>query len=246
MSAAEARQAAQVIIADVIKGPSPARAPTLQAALDAYLSRSKLRSEAHKNNLRGIFKNYLSDWLPLPLDRITKEMVRERFDKIKTTRETKGKRVEGGSVFMANEAMQLFRTVYNHDEKISDASLPRCPTVAIEFDQPEPKKENFANRLKDWRAAVDALEQPIHRTLYRFLPVTGLRRTEALSLTWGVEGEDLDTVTEGRVYQDFIYLPMTKNGRPFALPLLPEQQAVRDTVRGLSARWRQACEGHAR
>lgn len=53
-------------------------APTLQAALDAYLARPKLRSETHKTGMRQQFVLHLKDWLRLPLDEISKSMVAER------------------------------------------------------------------------------------------------------------------------------------------------------------------------
>lgn len=42
-------------------------APTLEVAMESYLSRPKLRSEAHKHTLRLQFEKHLKDWLKLPL-----------------------------------------------------------------------------------------------------------------------------------------------------------------------------------
>lgn len=43
-------------------------APTLRDAMEAYLARPKLRSEAHRLSLVRQFENHLKDWMGLPLD----------------------------------------------------------------------------------------------------------------------------------------------------------------------------------
>ena len=53
-------------------------APTLKDAMEAYLARPKLRSEAHRAGIRQQFEKHLKDWLALPLDEISKPMVVER------------------------------------------------------------------------------------------------------------------------------------------------------------------------
>ena len=50
-------------------------APTFQVAIEAYLSRPRLRSDIHKLNIRQQFDLHLKDWLRLPLDEISKSMV---------------------------------------------------------------------------------------------------------------------------------------------------------------------------
>ncbi|WP_299085554.1 Arm DNA-binding domain-containing protein, partial [uncultured Ruegeria sp.] len=43
-------------------------APTLGTAMETYLARPKLRSEAHRCGVRQQFELHLKDWLRLPLD----------------------------------------------------------------------------------------------------------------------------------------------------------------------------------
>ena len=49
--------------------------PTLEEAMEVYLARPKLRSEAYMSGLRQQFDNHLKDWLKLPIDEISKSMV---------------------------------------------------------------------------------------------------------------------------------------------------------------------------
>src|SRR5690606_21526051 len=71
----------------------------------------------------------------------------------------------------------------------------------------------------------DRLQNPIHAVFYRFLLFTGLRKTEAFTLQWR------------NVHHNRIYLPMTKNGRSFDLPITEAHQAILEPVRGLSRQW---------
>lgn len=78
ISSAAARQAAQSLALDMSRGVGKIYqmgAPTLEAAIEAYLSRPKLRSERAKAGLRSQLKKHLGDWLRLSIDQITKGMV---------------------------------------------------------------------------------------------------------------------------------------------------------------------------
>ncbi|MEM7730912.1 MAG: hypothetical protein AAF311_16915 [Pseudomonadota bacterium] len=75
------------------------------------------------------------------------------------------------------------------------------------------------------QARIDALKNPIHRAYYRFLLFTGLRRSEAARLRW----EDL--------HPDHLHLPMTKNGRPFDLPVLARHHEIVAPLRDLGREW---------
>lgn len=92
-------------------------APTLNEALDAYVSRPKLRSEAHRSGVRQQFELHLKDWLKLPLDEITKSMVVDRH------------RSMAGVPSSAKHTLKYFRMVWNHARRVYD--LPESPTMAI-------------------------------------------------------------------------------------------------------------------
>ena len=121
-----------------------------------------------------------------------------------------------------NGVMQNLRSIWNHARRTRD--LPESPTVAIEW-YPEEPSQVIVDDLPKREAEVAALGNPIHRVFYRILLTTGFRRTEALMLRW----ED--------VHEDRIHLPVTKNGRPFDLPILGVHHHVLDAVRGLDPTW---------
>jgi len=185
-------------------------APTLVAAMDSYLARPRLRSDTHKVGLRQQFERHFGDWMRLPLDEISKSMVTERHRSLVST--------PSG----ANHALKYFRTVWNHARRVYD--LPESPTLAIEWYDETPKG-TIIDDLGVWRNEVSGLYNPIHRVFFELLLFTGFRKSEAFSLTWK------------NVNEDYIHLPMTKNGRSFDLPILQFHHEILAPVRGLSSRW---------
>lgn len=185
-------------------------APTLQAAMESYLSRPKLRSEAHRSGVRQQFENYLKDWLRLPLDEITKAMAVERHQSMAATPSS------------ANHTLKYFRTVWNHARRVHD--LPESPTLAIEWYDEKPNG-SIIEDLNVWRDTVDGISNPIHQVYYELILFTGLRKTEALTLEWK------------NVREDHIHLPITKNGRSFDLPITQHHHEILAPLRGLSQTW---------
>ena len=213
ISAQAARQTALELALKMGRGAGRAAqigAPTLEAALDAYLARPKLRSEAHKKSVRQQFSNHLGDWMKLPIDEITKAQVAERHRSMSA--------IPSG----ANHTLKVFRTVWNHTRRVYD--LPECPTMAIEWYDERPNGEIIED-VKAWRDQVDGLYNPIHKVFYELILFTGLRRTEALSLTWK------------NVHDDRIHLPQTKNGRSFDLPITQIHHEILAPIRSLGCEW---------
>lgn len=185
-------------------------APTLEEALNAYLARPRLRSEAHKIAVRQQFDRHLKDWLRLPLNEITKSMVADRH------------RSMGDTPSAANHTLKYFRTVWNHARRVHD--LPEPPTLAVEWFDEHPDGRIIED-LSAWSHELEELQNPIHKVFYELILFTGLRRTEALSLEWK------------NVLEDRIHLPVTKNGRSFDLPILQVHHEILAPVKGLSRTW---------
>ncbi len=185
-------------------------APTLESAMETYLARPKLRSEAHWSGVRQQFELHLKDWLRLPLDEITKSMVVERHRSMAATPSA------------ANHLLKYFRTVWNHARRVHD--LPESPTMAIEWYEEKPDGA-IIDDLRLWRQTVDDLRNPIHKVFYELLLFTGFRKTEALTLEWK------------QIHEDHIHLPMTKNGRSFDLPISQVHHEILAPVRGLHRQW---------
>jgi integrase len=185
-------------------------APTLEAAMEVYLARPKLRSETHKKGIRAQLDLHLKEWIRLPLDEISKAMVVRRHQEMAKT--------PSG----ANHVLRSFRSIYNHARRTYD--LAECPTMAIEWFEETPDGRIISD-LKEWRQTIDGLPNPIHRVFYELLLFTGLRKAEALTLQWN------------QVQEDRIHLPMTKNGRSFALPILQLHHEILAPLRPLSKKW---------
>jgi integrase len=185
-------------------------APTLEAAMEAYLRRPRLRSDAHRTGLRQQFDLHLKDWLRLPLDEISKSMVVDRHRSMAAT--------PSG----ANHLLKYFGTVWNHARRVHD--LPESPTMAIEWYVERPSG-SIIEDLTAWRHRIDSLHNPIHRVFFALLLFTGFRKSEAFALEWK------------NIHEDHIHLPMTKNGRSFDLPILQVHHEILAPVRGLSRQW---------
>jgi integrase len=122
----------------------------------------------------------------------------------------------------ANHLLRQLRSIWNHARRTHD--LPESPTLAIEWYSEEPDGRIIDN-LPEWHGVVNELENPIHAAYYRLLLFTGFRKSEALALRW----KDVHT--------DRIHLPMTKNGRPFDLPIVDLHLELLEPMRGLSREW---------
>ncbi len=163
-----AQLVAQYATSAVARRLRAARIPTLEQATDDYLARPKLHSGHNKNQVRGQIHNHLTEWLPMPLDEITKDMCVKAHERIAKTGE-RG----------TNHVLKSLRSIHNHAWRTHD--LSECPTIAIEW-LPEAPSQRIITDLTEWKRVVDELENPIHTAFYLLLLTTGLRKTEALSL----------------------------------------------------------------
>jgi integrase len=213
ITATAARQAAQAQALEMSSGSGKAfqqRTPTLAEALQNYLLRPKLRSEVNKENVLAQVEQKLGDWLGLPLDEITRTMVVRRHGEMASIPST------------ANHTLRHFRAIWNHARRAHD--LPESPTAAIEWFEEAPDGRLIED-LRHWRQVVDGLENTIHAAFFRLLLFTGFRKSEARCLRWE------------HVHPDRIHLPMTKNGRPFNLPITQVHHQILKPLQGLHRHW---------
>ena len=213
ISSSAARQTAMGLALEMGRGAGKVAqfgAPTLEAAMEAYLARPKLRSGQYIHGVRTYMENQLKDWLRLPLDEIGKSMVVRRHQQLAASPST------------ANHALRYFRSIYNHARRTHD--LPECPTMAIEWYEEKPDGR-IIDDLREWQRTVDGLHNPIHKVFYKFLLFTGLRKGEVFSLEWK------------NVKEDRVHLPMTKNGRSFELPILQVHHEILAPLKPLSRKW---------
>ena len=199
----QARKEAQQRLSALARGERQpkALAITLKEAWERialpYL-RNKKRSETTITVYGYNIQKYLSDWLNRPLATITRTEARERHDKLAVD---PGKQT-------ADLVMKVFGAVYNR--ALTEHDLPVNPTVAVAFHKPEPPRSAIpAEKLPAWYAAVNGLDNAVHRDCLEFLLYSGLRKSSAFNVRW----DDVDV--EHRV----LHVATTKGDEPFDLPM---------------------------
>ncbi len=200
---------------------------TLQAVLDDYLQKGKLKPRTVKT-YRDLFRLYLADWLDRPATEITRDMVKHRHQDIATGKrqrqvfkkgaDTKKKiadpkRREGA----ADNCFRTLRAVLNYAfEDEEGGTLYANPVTILSSRKRKAwfKVDRRRTLIKNsdlpaWSKAVEALDNLITRDFLLFLLHTGLRRNEAAGLRW----DQVD-------FQEGCFtIPDTKNGEPHTLPL---------------------------
>jgi integrase len=210
----KASKRAELTLADLYRGvdPKAARtdAATLRETLEAYLvANSKLRENSRKD-YRLCVERHLSAWLDCPLRDITAEAIVKRHGAIAETIKAEG-RYSGQAT--ADGAMRVLRLLWSFAAE-SNPSLPPNPTRSLSrkwFNVDRRKRLVKNNELPSFYAAVRALPNSVAADYLTLILFTGLRRTEAATLTW----PDIDLSARE------IHIPKerTKSGRELDLPL---------------------------
>ncbi len=212
LSLDDARTLAMQIIAQIKQGidpNSPSSFPgastwTVEEMFGEYVADLRTRDCAERTiaDVFGLQNRYLPDWKLIPISQITRSMARERHRYI-TTKHGKS---------AANHALRLFHAAYNLALRVVDDadSLRDNPVKAVTFN-----KERASNRvlmpdeLPDWWAKIQALPNPLRRTMHTLGLFSGLRPGTLASL----QREWL------RLEDSAISIPKMKSGEPFDLPL---------------------------
>ena len=228
----EKRQARQKVEEDKRQGI------TLQAALDEYLKKGKLKPRTIKT-YDDLFRLYLADWLQRPATEITRDMVKARHQEIASGKRQKQvlkkeidrkkseikkvvvpKRREGA----ADNCFRTLRAVLNYAFDDEEGGTPYANPVTILSSRKRKawfKVERRRTLIKNsdlpaWGKAVEALENSIVRDFLLFLIHTGLRRNEAAKLQW----------CQVDFHEGCFTIPDTKNKEPHTLPLSDYLQAL--------------------
>jgi integrase len=210
----EARKRAEAVLAEFYLGKDPKSgrngAATLQETLDEYLkARKNLRPKTISIYTDAIVR-CLQPWLQKPLRSITPDMV-EAYHQELAEKISAGGRYTGGA--MANTALKTLSTLWVYAAK-RDPDLPPNPVQRLErqwFPVHRRVRLVRAEELPRFYKAVTELENPIARDYLLLLLFTGLRRTEAATLTW----DDVDFTNK------VLRVPAssTKAGRKLDLPM---------------------------
>lgn len=211
----QARKEAQKFLGKVASGVDPiregqekrARRITLNDAFQDYLATRKNLKPNTLNDYKRSMKEMFKDWQTRALSDISRDMVITRHAEY-------GAR----SPARADNGMRILRAIFNHAlQRYQDASgkpfLVANPVEVLSHQRAWYKVERRQTLIKDhqlkaWYEATMQLNNQTTRDYLHLVLLTGLRRTEAATLTW----EQVDfkektlTITE------------TKNSRIHRLP----------------------------
>ncbi len=181
---------------------------TLQLLFEQYVSGDRLKQRTIADYKEAVFF-YLHDWLKNPVASITKQMVEERFYKIRD------KGINGGkpTYSQATKTMRILSALMNY--AMADEIIQGNPVQVLKLkrvDRSIVKRHNYlraceARDLLD-RTAQDThpMTQAVHLMLF-----TGLRKNEALRLKW----TDIEEVEGIRC----LVIRETKNSRAHYVPV---------------------------
>ena len=214
LSLAEARGRAELVIADIYRGVDPKagrrHGATLRGTLDAYIAaRKDLRPKSVKN-YRGAVEGYLAAWLDRPLRDITPEMVEARHRSLQAEVAARGR--YGGKA-IANNVIRTLRALWTFAAE-REPDLPPNPVARLRrqwFAVHRRERMVRAEELPKFYRAIMELPSAVGRDYLLLLLFTGLRRSEASTLTW-------DFIDFGaRVIR--VPAAQTKAGRKLDLPM---------------------------
>jgi integrase len=174
-----------------------------QCTFREMIAHHDLNMQARRCSARSVkemhdeVRRYVSDWQEKPLIAITASDCVSRHRKI--TRDN--------GPYVANRLMRSIKACWNDIRKVHH-QLPPCPVFAITPNKESRRREPFTEGLRTWWLFVSDLP-PVRRDLHIFLLLTGLRSTDARTVTWG----DIDWPGGS------IHRPNPKGGRSFDVPL---------------------------
>jgi integrase len=187
---------------------------TLRATLDKYLANQEL-SAASRRHYRHMVEKWLADWLDRPLRDVTREMVEQRFRKIKTEVAKRGSdngrfQSEPGAA-TANATMRALKILWNYASDSAPTLPPNPVKLKRWYKVPARERHVSGDQLPAFYQATSQLANRAMRDYLLLVLFTGLRRDEAAGLRWS----DID------FSQRIIRLPAhrTKAQRKLDLPM---------------------------
>lgn len=216
MQVAEARDKARAFAVEMKGGTDPkARRArdsimdiTLRESLDDYLSSHTRLKQRTRDEYRTVIERKLPDWLDKPLASINPQMVKRRYQKLTEEAPTQG-----------DYAFRVFRIACNNaiglmeDAGATPITNPCRVLGRQKMWRGVVRKQSVIppDRLPDWWSTASELAEGDRAVadFFRFLLLTGLRKSEAQGLKWS----DVD------LKRRTITIHETKNKRIHTLPI---------------------------
>lgn len=224
----QARMAARELLRAMWQGIDPraakkadaAQKVTLSEVCTAYVARPGKLKASSKAAIERHVATTFERWKDKPIASITEEACRVRYREMLT----KGLRGKKGAPGQANQAFAVLGALLAYagrQNRRADGSpiCDRSPVDALKDDRVRLKARTSRVldhkvgavwlALREWRVVAHNRDTMSSIDLVRFLLLTGLRISEASSLTW-------DQV---KLEDGFFSLPNPKNSNPVSLPL---------------------------
>ncbi len=187
---------------------------SLSEALELFLSSRLNMLPSTKLSYRKKVHLYLSDWLPLPVRSITKDMVEERHRELgqRVTRiKTDGKPTANGAMEVLRIVLKYAADKYQLDGKplIEENPVSRLTLNRQWYARHARQGVIPDHRMSEWYQSLMSLDSKISRDYFLLLMLTGLRRREASRIKWSDVDFEAKTLN----------IPQTKNGKEHRLPL---------------------------
>jgi len=208
LSIEQARMKAMSYLAMIAEGQDPhehrkqqlANRKTLGEHFHEYIERySKVHKKTWAEDKRDIEK-HCSHWFKRSLSDITNSEIRRLHEKL----------YEDSGHCQANKILIRLRTIYN--KAIEWGWKGTNPTDKIKRYK-ETSRDRFVQReeLPFLNRALEELKNPTHKDYFKMLFLTGARKTNVRMMQWN---EINWNKNEWRI-------PVTKNGEPLVIPLVP-------------------------
>jgi hypothetical protein len=199
-----ARDMGRPMLIQLLQGIHPKKAAADQAQRQRFTALDALELYIEKTNLtpstilnyRSWVKNYLGPWHHIPMIDITKDMCSKRHRQIPIEVQARNPSMMGHSGVLvrgyssADCIMKLLRAMWNCTmEHREDLSLPPCPTCALRrhwYKVPPRDRHVSGDELPLFYECLQRVkvEKITQATAIELIMWTGLRKNEALRLTW--------------------------------------------------------------
>ncbi|MCW5821839.1 MAG: tyrosine-type recombinase/integrase [Cyanobacteria bacterium TGS_CYA1] len=166
---------------------------TLLQAWKDYESKRELR-ETTVEIYAGALRRYFSDWLELPISKISKDMVMERYLQIVDKKNVGPRSNKNGATAAGHQAIRVLRSIFYfagvmYTNPDGSSLLPENPVSKLSQTRTLRKVGSRKSHIKrhqlaSWFRAVLKLENDTIRDFLLLLIFTGLRRSEAAGLRW--------------------------------------------------------------
>ncbi len=183
---------------------------TVRLVFQSWKEKHHQTKDLTKSLYENVIYKHLDDWLDLPMKRISRSMVSERYEQTA--------KVTLSSANMCFKALgMLFNWSKGEYRDDMDNPLIAINPIAVLSEKKlwrklEPRDSYIDDiDLPIWFSAVLALKNKSMSNYFKLLLVTGLRRDEAKTLAW----KDVNFKRKHFTVRN------TKNGRPLTLPMTP-------------------------